>query len=205
MLAVAVQPNNVKADPELTELTLYSTATGAVLRTWDADGTIGLNLDNPEALAWTSDQRTLGFVWMGGPGSDPPEGEWLLDLRRGGTHLIGDSREAMSMGSNSLPCQEDLILTPDGSAVVCGATNGSEAGPETAFDEFSTANGRLARTLARWAVSPSVDVLWSNSSGSVLIGVASLNGSAEVGMITAGTFTPLHGLGPEDQSDQGAW
>ena len=54
-------------------------------------------------------------------------------------------------------------------------------------------------------MSPSVDVLWSNPSGSVLIGVASLNGNAEVGMITAGTFTPLHGLGPEDQSDQGAW
>ena len=130
-LAVAVQPNNVKADPELTELKLYSTATGAVLRTWDADGTIGLNLDNPEALSWTSDQRTLAFVWLGGPGSGQPPGEWLLDLGRSGTSLIGDSREAMSTGSSTapLPCEEDLILTPDGSAAVCGATNSRRRRP----------------------------------------------------------------------------
>jgi hypothetical protein len=204
-LAVAVQPNNVKTDPELTELKLYSTATGALLRSWDADGAIGLNLDNPEALSWTSDQRTLAFVWLGDPGSTQPPEERLLTLGLGGTSLIGDSREAMSMGSSPLPCAEDLILTPDGSAVICGATNSSEAGPETAFYEFSTANGRLARTLAHWAVSPSVDVLWSSPSGSTLVGVASLNGSAEVGMITATRFTSLRGLGPEDQSDQGAW
>jgi len=203
LLAVAVQPNNVKDEPELTELKLYSLATGAVVRSWDADGGIGLALDNPEALSWTSDQRTLAFVWLGGPGSDPPQGEWLLDLGLGGTSLLGDSREVMSTSPNRMPlaCGEDLIITPDGSAVVCGATNNSE----TAFYEFSTATGKLARTLAQWAVTGSVDVLWSNPSGSVLIGVASLNGNAEVGMVTDGRFTALPGLGPEDGSDRGAW
>jgi hypothetical protein len=206
-LAVAVEPNNGKGGPDLTELRLYSVTTGAVLRTWDANGTIGLAGDNPEALSWTADQRTLAFVWLGGTVSDSPPGEWLLDLGRSGTSLIADSREAMSINPGGLPltCEEDLIVTPDGSAVVCGATNNSETAPETAFYEFSTADGKLARTLARLAAAGNADVLWSNSSGSVLVGVAWLNGNAEVGVITADRFTPLPGLGPEDQSDQGAW
>ncbi len=82
---------------------------------------------------------------------------------------------------------------------------------------FRVRDERLGRQVALKILAPSLaadpafrrrfiaDVLWSNPSGSVLIGVASLNGNAEVGVITADTFTPLHGLGPEDQSDQGAW
>ena len=33
-LAIALQPDNVKSEPDLTELQLYSVATGALLRTW---------------------------------------------------------------------------------------------------------------------------------------------------------------------------
>ena len=63
-----------------------------------------------------------------------------------------------------------LIITPDGSAVACAATNSPNN--ETAFYEFSTDNGQLIRTLAQVASNGTADVLWSNASGSVLIGAA---------------------------------
>jgi hypothetical protein len=141
-------------------------------------------------------------VWLGNS-QNSEQGEWLLNLSLNGTNLIGNSRQAMSM-NNNLPfgCGADLIITPDGSAVVCGASpNGSNPAPETAFYEFSTATGKLIRTLAQVAGNANADVLWSNPSGSVLIGVA---GQDQVGMVTAGTFTPLPEL-VYGEAAQGTW
>jgi hypothetical protein len=200
-LAVAIQPNDVKSEPNLTDLKIYSIATGAVLRTWSGNGTIGFSGER-EALTWSSDQRTLGFVWLGNS-QDSKQGEWLLNLTLNGTDLIGNSRQAISL-INNLPfgCQSDLIITPDGSAVVCGASpNNSNAAPATVFYEFSTANGTLTRTLAQVSGSGSPDVLWSNPSGSVLIGAAGQN---QIGMVTAGSFTPLPALA-YGEAAQGTW
>jgi serine/threonine protein kinase len=197
-LAVAVSPNNVKSEPNLTDLRIYSMSTGAVLRTWSANGTIGFSGER-EALTWTSDQQTMGFVWLGNS-QNSEQGEWLLNLGLTGTSLVGDSRQAMSL-TNNLPfgCQADLIITPDGSAVACAATNSPNN--ETAFYEFSTDNGQLIRTLAQVASNGTADVLWSNASGSVLIGAAA---QGQVGMITGGTFTPLPGI-VDGEAAQGAW
>jgi hypothetical protein len=56
------------------------------------------------------------------------------------------------------------------------------------------------RTLAHGTVKNLVrlfvDLLWSNPSGSVLIGVIPASGgptNSEIGMVTAGKFTPLPG------------
>src|SRR6202011_703370 len=89
---------------------------------------------------------------------------------------------ASSASAPSYPpaCQEDLIITPDGSKVVCGAIQlrslvQRKLSVETEFREFSTATGKVTHILGYWTfdnVSPNVvGVLWSNSSGSVLIGV----------------------------------
>jgi serine/threonine protein kinase len=206
-LAVAVQPNSVKSEPDLTQLKLYSIATGAVLRTWNGNGTIGFGGDDPEALTWTSDKQTLAFVWEGA-GTDPQQGEWLLNAGLGGSDLLGDSREALGWSNtSSYGSAEDLIISPDGSVVICGSVNDSSSAPESGFYEFATASGNLVRTVAHWAANGSIDVLWSNAAGSVLVGEASTaaNSSDQVGMITAGTFTPLPGLGPQQWADEGAW
>jgi serine/threonine protein kinase len=195
-LAIGFQPDNVKSEPDLTELQLYSVATGALLRSWQANGTIGLSGEDSEALSWTSDGKTLAFSWWGN-GSGSETGELLLDISKGGTSLIGDSREALSFSNSS--CQEDRIVTPDGSAIVCGAGNNSGS----AFQEFSTATGQPTRTLAQWTTGQGqVEVIWSNPSGSVLVGTAP---NGDVGMITAGTFTAFHGPVSETYEDQGAW
>ena len=49
------------------------------------------------------------------------------------------------------------------------------------------------------------DVLWSNPSGSVLIGVIPTNGDAEIGMITADSSPRCPGWAARRRGDQGAW
>jgi len=219
-LAMAITPDPDK--PNMTELKLLSVLTGKVLRTWHAHGSIGFNADDPEALSWTSDQQTLAFLWAA-TGKSPRQGEWLLDLSKGGTNLLDDSRQVMSLGDTSsrqsqseLACQQDVIVTPNGSAVVCGAVVLADLAQnprlaKTAYLEYSPSSGTVKRILAQWTLRNAgwlaLDVLWSNTSGSVLIGEIPTTGNGEVGMITAGAFTPLPRLESPGVYvvDQGAW
>jgi len=292
-LAIAVEPNDVKADPGLQQIRVYSLTTGAV-RIWSADGTIGFGPDDARSLSWTGDERTLAFDWTGnGPGVHV--GVRLLDLRSGGGALLAHSRQAVSLvdqgpdsgtpapvvsalpatagtspstsASASLPpsantagfgrspgasptvstsvapspvpgthpalatslpssgpiaspdaspvahpqsaCQQDSIITLDGTTIICGAIAeiDSSVGPTTdtgvplqrgavtGFFEFSVATGKATRILGYWRFGRvgalSVDVLWSNASGSVLIGVIPDAGSGRVGVISGNEFTPL--------------
>jgi hypothetical protein len=106
-------------------------------------------------------------------------------------------------------------MTPDGSTIVCGAVTATEAtgsasagasadgsvvallrrGAETEFIEYSAATGKVARVLGYWTFGSvgalSVEVLWSNASGSVLIGVIPDGGGGRVGVISGNEFTPL--------------
>jgi len=214
-LAVAVQPYHVGPGPS--DLVVYSIATGAVLRTWSADGNIGQTIDDAEALSWFSDQ-TIGFQWQGTV-NGPQQGEWLLDVDLGGNNLLDDSRQAMSLGytsatsSPSGPVCQELIVTPDGSAVVCAAFAMPQSTGEYAFLDYPTAVGMPIRTLAYGTIkNPDrilVDLLWSNPSGSVLVGVIPTNkgpSKSEIVMVTAGKFTPLPG-GNLGEGDYGglAW
>jgi protein kinase-like protein len=204
-LAVARYPGN--GQPVVSELIIYSVATGTVLRTWSATGAIGYTPDDAEQLSWFSAQ-TIGFTWLGTT-NGPDQGEWLLDLGLAGRNLLADSRQAMSLGygsnqqSPSGPVCQELIVTPDGSAVVCAAYSIPNAGRPVdayAFLVYPTAAGMPIRTLAHATIKNSdrffVDLLWSNPSGSVLIGVIpTLTGptKSDVVMVTAGKITPLPG------------
>ena len=96
-------------------------------------------------------------------------------------------------------CQLDSIITPDGSTIVCGAIAGTgtllHRGAETGFIEYATATGKVTRVLGYWTFGSvrqlSIDMLWSNPSGSVLIGVIPDNGVGRVGVISGNEFTPL--------------
>jgi len=67
-LAIAVQPDNNKREPDLTEVKVITLATGAT-QTWTANGTIGIGPDDARSLSWTGDGRTLAFTWAAaGPG-----------------------------------------------------------------------------------------------------------------------------------------
>jgi hypothetical protein len=126
-------------------------------------------------------------------------------------------------GTASLACQEDSVITPDGSLIVCGAieilktTEKTGHGQfsllsdvETGFVEYSAATGQVAHILGHWTfnneTSDSVDVLWSNASGSVLIGaIPSANGQGRVGVISGNEFTPLPAQAASVLPDSGTW
>ncbi len=110
-------------------------------------------------------------------------------------------------------CQDDVITTPDGSKVVCGAiqlrsvTDG-RLNSETEFREFSAVTGKVSHILGYWTFDTlganAVGVLWSNSSGSVLIGVIPGGSDGRVGVISGNTFTPMPGPAPAD-GQYGTW
>jgi hypothetical protein len=246
-LAIAVQPNNNRREPDLTEVKVVTLATGATL-TWTANGTIGFGPDDARSLSWTDNERTLAFDWAAS-GAGVHTGVWLLNLDTGGGSLLADSREAVtlvnqaSLGPAPLPssttvpvirpastsgeqpatpptCQEDSIITPDGSAIVCGAIaalnetvkpNGAglQRGAETEFFEYSAASGKVARVLGHWTFGSvgalSVEVLWSNGSGSVLVGVIPDSGGGRVGVISGNEFTPLPATVASASALSGTW
>jgi hypothetical protein len=257
-LAIAVQPDNNKREPDLTEVKVITLATGATL-TWTANGTIGFGPDDARSLSWTANERALAFDWAASaPGVHT--GVWLLNLETGGGSLLAHSREAVtlmnqaSVATAPLPattrlagstpsagstapagqptstasepsatpptCQEDSIMTPDGSSIVCGAITalnetvkpngaGLQRGAETAYFEYSAASGKVIRVLGYWTFGRvgalSVEVLWSNASGSVLIGVIPDSGGGRVGVISGNEFTPLPATVASEPSLSGTW
>jgi len=211
-LALALQPET-NTQPALTLVKVDTLATGAV-RTWTGHGSIGAGGDDARSLSWTSDERTLAFDWNGtGPG-DPDGAVWLLRLNAPGSNLLAaSSRVAQSVSPGSYPpaCQEDRIVTPDGAKIVCGAIQfrllaGGVVGDETEFREFSTATGQVTHILGHWKfhnVIPNSDgVLWSNSSGSVLIGVIPGGGHGRIGVISGDSFTPLPAAASAASADE---
>jgi hypothetical protein len=121
------------------------------------------------------------------------------------------------MGQTLYECPENMIITPDGSAIVCPsgqimkiAKNGTIT-YSTGFPEFSTATGRVTRFVGHWPASkqhnPSVvDVLWSDASGRVLIGVImSPTDRYWVGVISGNKFTQLNAQWTLSAYDFGAW
>jgi hypothetical protein len=211
-LAVALEPAT-NTTPDLAIVKVYTLATGAV-RTWTGDGgNIGSGPDDARSLSWTNDGRTLTFDWTGnGNGKQNGNGQQLpasivrlLRLHAPGSDLMAVSRPALSLGgplAQPRPpvCQADLIITPDGSKVVCGAIQSEDftrdrIDVETEFREFSTVTGQVTAILGYWkfhdAIPNVVGVLWSNTSGSVLIGVIPGGGHGRIGVISGNTFTPL--------------
>src|SRR5712691_4824065 len=120
-------------------------------------------------------------------------------------------------------CQQDSIITPDGSAIVCAAvavTNEQESTPAsggvslrrgavTAFYEYSAVAGTLLRALGHWSFGNvgalAVDVLWSNPSGTVLIAMIPTAGDGRVGIISGNQFTPLKARSASVSPDSGTW
>ncbi|HEX6527194.1 MAG TPA: hypothetical protein VF070_45370 [Streptosporangiaceae bacterium] len=208
-LAIAVQPDTGPAN--LTEVRIYTLATGAV-RTWSGIGTIGTGEDDAVSISWTADARTLAFDWY--PDKQSDAGVRLLDVTRAGSDLLASSRRVVPLvvpPPSGLTCQTDAVITADGSTVVCGAIRypprfgqDSTAG----FLEYSTATGKLVRTIhSQRSKAPIIGLMWSNPSGSVLIGAVAggRSGTGQVGIITGSTFTPLPVPGALNPALAGVW
>jgi hypothetical protein len=221
--AVMVMPGDVplkNTASEREQLNVYSLPGGAV-KTWQSappwsiNGQLGLN-----AMSWASDGM-LAFNYPGKQGGPSGRGLWLLDTSRGGS-LLGDSRLAVSAyvpplrasrGSAAPPpghwaWSGDGILAPDGTTVVAPMERTLRRVDVTGeeFGEFSASTGKQVRVL--WAEQlpsrpfsvPYYSVLWTNSSGSVLIVAAPAasgkKGASQsvYGVLRGHRFTPIPGL-----------
>jgi hypothetical protein len=217
-LAVADRPKPYSEyNPE--QVRIYTLATGAV-RIWAAQGTLigggqtqtgGSSFvpDDTASLSWTANGKWLAFDWSPFPGDISAVGTWLLNTTLGGASLLGDSRHVQQAGLESasgcvdsaaarLTCEGDVIVTPDGSALICGATPDNDLfGPHVTDEylKFSTATGK-AHVLGSWGLTnvqvQAFGVRWSNSSGSVLIASLPGSGNGRLGIIRGNTFTPLN-------------
>ena len=206
---------------ELLQIRIFTLATGAI-RTWSATGSIdpvdpygftGSGVDGSQTISWTADGRTLAFDWGQGGVS---EGVRLLDTTASGGNLIADSRLAVNLlrgldPSSSLAkskdhvsqCVTDAIITPDGSAIICGYTTGTGLSPNsgettTGFIRYSTSTGKIARIFGvvqfRGQAPGDISLYWSDPAGKTLIGGVLTASGLRVGVITAGKFTPLPGI-----------
>jgi hypothetical protein len=175
---------------------------GGPARTWSATGG---GPYGATSLSWPVSQLTLGFNWRVGQ----TRSVRLLNLGSAGGSLLAASRPVVTLGNTANLGQslyigpEDMIITPDGSAIV-GASNEITNIPKngnitftTGFPEFSVATGHLTRVVGHWQPNQwhdpeAIDLLWSDASGRVLIGVIKSAGRNWVGVINGNTFTPLN-------------
>ena len=199
-LAIAVAPGG-----GVQQVRLYPVH-GGPARTWSATGgTLGEH-SATWSLSWPASQRTLAFNWSVGQ----TRSVRLLNLGTAGGSLLAASRPVVTLGNTANMGQtlyigpEDMIITRDGSAIVGASneiTNIAKNGiitDTTGFPEFSVATGHLARIVGDWPINQQheptsvVDLLWSDASGRVLIGVINSAGRYWVGVISGNTFTPLN-------------
>jgi hypothetical protein len=186
-LAVALEPNlTMNVGPE--QLQIYSVATGALVRAWtgqhdDMAWDTRVGLDNNTTLSWLADGHTLVLDYGAGGRTFGR----IFDTNRPGQDLITDSQPtAWSMGWDT--CSTPVV-TPGGKTVVCPAGE--------SFPEYSTATGKLTRTLIQAGGGTWGAVLWISSSGDTLIeyedsSAFDLPGpGGSVGVLTQSGFRPL--------------
>lgn len=137
---------------------VYSMTTGTA-RWWQDPGQIARAPWDARSLSWSPDDRTLAYFWDFKVD--------LLDTRSGGGDLLAHSRTLIVFSSAVTPSWDAAELTPDGTKVIASMFVRSGG----RIDEFSAATGRLMRSITPTGLgTPKLyDVLWTNSSGSLMI------------------------------------
>jgi hypothetical protein len=195
-LAISVQTGKSKL-LNLARVSVYSLATGAV-RSWRAyGGSIGITEYDSVSISW-SRSGELAFNWS----SNSPDlrlaaeeyGVYLLDLAKAGHSLSTDSRHVVRWPSAGLDPSWDSVATPDGKEIVAPVFR--NGGDICAFEEFSAPRGRLLRILDKTDCSePFNSVVWTNSTGSVLVVVGPSDRGLRLvlGVLSGSRFIPIPG------------
>jgi hypothetical protein len=211
MLAIAVEPGGGVQQVRLCPVH------GGKARTWSATGgTLGEPFA-ARSLSWPASQRTLAFNWL----VHTTRSVRLLNLDTAGGNLLATSRPVVTLADTApreqplYACQADMIITPDGSAIVCPTTGIRSAGQDgtvtfsAGYPEFSTATGRVIRIEGHWPMTGDdpvdLNLFWSDASGQVLIGAVQSEGLTWFGVISGNRFTPLNARWVRGENDFGAW
>jgi hypothetical protein len=218
--------------PGLLEIRVYTLAAGA-FRTWfttgstdpvDSGGFTGSGVNGSQTISWAGNSRTLAFDWQN---RSYTNGVRLLDTTASGDNLIADSRLAAitSMPGSTLsaapgkdhvsPCVTDLIISLDGSAIVCGydttiggrvattkvrSSGASSTTPPgassstTGFLRYSTSTGKpsvISVFQFRGQSGGDISLYWTDPAGHTLIGGIGTPSGIRLGVINGEKFTPL--------------
>lgn len=144
---------------------VYSMTTGTV-RWWQDPGQVARSPWDARSVSWSPDDRTLAYFWESGFKVD------LLDTTSAGGSLLAHSRTLIVFSSTRTPTWDAAEFTPDGTKVIASMFVHSGG----RIDEYSAATGHLIRSITPAGLGGRglYDVLWTNSSGSLMI--VELNG-----------------------------
>jgi hypothetical protein len=139
-------------------------------------------------LSWAGDGQQIAFVELGQSG--PPGTVRLLQANDPGGDLQADSRVVLAPATWLA-----ALITPDGQTIVAAEQppiyHPGLQGAREELAEFSAATGRMTAVLNDLAVIGAPEqVLWTNSSGSVLV-VAGVRAGTGAGILRGGGYTPI--------------
>jgi hypothetical protein len=172
----------------LSKLQIY-TLSGRLIRQWQAPGTICLT---GPCLSWAAGH--LAFSWNNNGTNVATEGIRLIRVTAASGSLLGASRLVLPLKTVNAA---DSVLTGDGTTIAADVQLRPGRGKiYNAYEEFSTATGKV--TGRQWQ-SPSIDVgavYWSNWTGSTLLVTAPVPRTGRhprwpLGILTEGRFTAL--------------
>jgi hypothetical protein len=204
----------------VTQLSVYSLSSGAVLGTWRThppQDTFAFGGANAEGLSWVNGDRGIDFGWVASvPGAREPDKFTVrtLDVTAAGHDLLADSRLVMQVPTrvkttattSTTPCATALAAG-DGT-VVCGTSGGSgvsgaegcTAAPPS-FVSYSAVTGKQLKVVYRYpgqCLNGQSRVLWTDPTGSHVIAflLLALKGKPAsagnlFGLVANGHFTSL--------------
>jgi hypothetical protein len=195
-LAVGISTSQVKNGRQ--QVRVYSLPSGAV-KVWQQSPTAG-----PGFGPSFAQMGVLAFNWAGPPAS----GTWLLRTGTSGGNLTSNSQLVVPahVGRYSVA---GGVLSGDGSIITAVTTTAlpskhtdSKLVPVQFLSkivQFAVQGGRAIRTLWTWrytGIGPDASVIWSSSSGDVLVVQAWTrnDGHKVIGVLHDGRLTPIPGL-----------
>ena len=214
MLAIASQ-----TEPPVTQLRVYSTATGALLHTWSASTGELHGIETLSLLSWASGGHQLTFQTSAS--TTGPVVVRLLPADDPGHDLLADSRPVVTFMTNvSTPhnCVDSFVVAGNGQTVLCGSSAqapkpASDTGNKacvagtrpynTAILQFSAVTGKLAGPLYQLGTTCQMPgdlaLSWANDAGTAVLGYFGYSQAGEstaatswqFGLFTRGKFTPL--------------
>ena len=198
---LAVVSGRPDSRPDRPKLSVYNLPAGTerTYRPGSVGNTGGVPITwiTQNSLSWSTDNRTLAFVYGQWGGR---EGVRLLDTDRPGSGLLANSRVAIPPSRTTSWTQ--VQLTADGQTIIGNVNNPYVNGSVERLVQVSVQTGKVVRVLhvTRRMADDVVQVHWMSPSGRVLIVTDLLRArhhstaqyaDVDAGMLTGGHYTPL--------------
>lgn len=167
--------------------------------------------DDPTAITWGADDRTISFVWSEGTW----QGVYVLDTAAAGSNLMSASRLALpwsgpEYAGTTFVCDSNPFRSADGKSILCAGGGGPAGTVTLGFGEFSAVTGKLITILDAQPLlaTPGIygSLMWASRDARILIGL--INGHVVVvsdGRAKAIPWSPAITSPPDSVVPGAAW